>query len=333
VNAPLTRPRLTAALGLLATVLLAAIAIGLATGSEPLPLRGCLSALVGDDSALSPEQHLILFEIRMPRVLLAALVGAALAVAGAAFQALLRNPLAEPYVLGVSGGAALGAVLALMFAAAVPFSRTLAAFVGALIAIGVVFGLGQGRDGGSTDRLILAGVIANSFLSSAIIFVVSLASEGILRGVYSWLIGDLSGPPATLLPVAVVIALGVLVVWACARSLNLLMAGERDAAALGVETERVKGAVFVAASLATGAAVSVSGMIGFVGLIVPHAVRLTVGSDNRVVVPASALVGAAFLLLADAVARTVVAPRELHIGVVTALIGAPVFVALLRRSW
>lgn len=331
----LTRPRLVATLAVLAGVTAVAAAVALAVGSERVPLGPLASSiaarLTGGTSPLTPEQQVIVFDIRLPRLLLALVVGASLSVSGAAFQALLRNPLAEPYVLGVSGGAALGAVLAVVYAGALPLGRTAAAFVGALATIAVVYALGQGRDGAPTDRLILAGVIVNAFLSSTIIFMMTLASDVGMRGTYSWLIGDLSGAGADLPAVAAIVATGAVVVFLQARQLNLLMIGESEAESLGVSTRRVKALVYLAASLMTGAAVSVSGMIGFVGLIVPHAVRLVAGSDNRVVVPASALVGAAFLVLADAIARTVVAPRELHIGVVTAIVGAPVFVYLLRR--
>jgi iron complex transport system permease protein len=334
-RARLTRRRLSTTLALLAVVLAVAAALALALGSEHVPpgqiLAGLAARVTGGPSPLTPEQQAIVFDIRLPRLVLAIVVGAALSVAGAAFQALLRNPLAEPYVLGVSGGAALGAVLAVVFAASIPLSRTVAGFVGAAATIAVVYALGQGREGAATDRLILAGVIVNAFLGSIIIFLLTLASDVGLRGTYAWLIGDLSGSGGDIVPVAVLTAAGALVVFANARSLNLLMLGEHDAASLGVAHRRVRLTVYLAASLATGAAVSVSGMIGFVGLIVPHGVRLAVGSDNRLVAPASALVGGAFLVTADALARTLFAPREVHIGVVTALVGAPVFVYLLRR--
>jgi iron complex transport system permease protein len=337
VRARLTRRRLAVTLAALGVALIAAGLVALGTGSEHVPFGEIASAVVarvtGDASPLTPEQSAIVFDVRLPRLLLAAVVGASLGVAGAAFQALLRNPLAEPYVLGVSGGAALGAVLALLFFAAVPGGRTLAAFAGAAVTIAVVYALGQGKEGAPTERLILAGVIVNAFLGSAIIFLLSLTSESGLRGIYSWLIGDLSGAGAGLVPIALAAVGGTAIIFANSRSLNLMMMSERDAAALGVSLERVKLTTYLAASLVTGAAVSVSGMIGFVGLIVPHGVRLSVGSDNRLVVPASALVGAAFLVLADTIARTIFAPREIHIGVVTALVGAPVFVYLLRRSW
>jgi len=333
----LTRRRLVGTLVVLGGATALAALVALAIGSEHVPFGSIVSAVVaratGAAGPLTSEQTAIVFDVRLPRLLLGLVVGASLAVSGSAFQALLRNPLADPYILGVSSGAALGAVLAVVFAASFPAGRTIAAFTGAAITIAVVYGLGGGREGAPAERLILSGVIVNAFLGSTIIFLLTLTSESGLRGIYAWLIGDLSGAGAGLVPVALLAAGGALAIMASARSLNLMMVDERDAASLGVSTDRVKVVVYLAASLVTGAAVSVSGMIGFVGLIVPHAVRLVVGSDNRLVVPASALVGATFLVLADTVARTAFAPREIHIGVVTALVGAPVFVYLLRRSW
>lgn len=336
--ARLTRRRLAATLAVLGAVLLVAALAALAIGSERVPFGLILEAIAARarsaPSPLTPEQAAIVFDVRLPRVLLALVVGASLSVAGAAFQALLRNPLAEPYVLGVSSGAALGAVLSVVFLATFPAGRTLSAFVGASLTIGAVYALGGGgRESAPAERLILSGVIVNAFLGSTIIFLLTLTSESGLRGIYAWLIGDLSGAGSDFLPVALLAAAGATAIFLSSRSLNLMMLGERDAASLGVSTERVKLVVYLAASLVTGAAVSVSGMIGFVGLVVPHAVRLVVGSDNRLVVPASALAGAAFLVLADTIARTLFAPREIHIGVVTALVGAPAFVYLLRRSW
>ncbi len=333
----LTVRRLAVTLSVMAIAAAVAGVIALAVGSEHVAFGDVVSAAIarfsGRPGPLTPEQQAIVFNVRLPRVCLALVVGASLSVAGAAFQALLRNPLAEPYILGVSSGAALGAVLSLVVLASMPFGRTVFAFVGAVVTIGVVYTLGQGREGAPTERLILAGVIVNAFLGSTIIFLMTLTSESGLRGIYSWLIGDLSGAGQALAPVALVAGAGAAAIFLNARSLNVMMLSERDALTLGVNTSRVKLVVYLAASLVTGAAVSVSGMIGFVGLIIPHGVRLAVGSDNRLVIPASALVGAAFLVLADTVARTVVAPREIHIGVVTALVGAPVFVWLLRRSW
>jgi len=332
----LTAKRLVITLCALTILLFLVGVFSVATGSEQVGLttvvRVIAAKIAGQVADVSPEHRLIISEIRFPRVLMAIVVGSALAVAGSAYQALLRNPLADPGILGISSGAALGAISATIFAESVPISRPVAAFAGAVLTIAVVYALGQGRRGSGTERLILAGVITNASLSSIVIFLVTSASGARQRNVLSWLIGDLSGESRLLLPVALFVVIGIAAVYVNARSLNLMMIGEEEAFALGVETRRVKVAVYLAASLLTGAAVAVSGAIGFVGLIIPHSVRLVGGSDNRLVIPASALVGGAFLMLADTIARTVLAPRELNIGVITSLVGAPVFVYLLRRS-
>lgn len=328
----LTARRLVVTLSVLLIVVVVLIILAIAIGSEYVSLDAIAKIISGRAAEVTPEQRVIISEIRLPRVLMAVVVGAALSVAGAAYQALLRNPLADPYILGVSTGGALGAIAATVFAESLQVSRPLAAFAGATLTIVCVYALGQSKQGGSTERLILAGVIVNALLSSAVIFMVTTASGARQRSVLSWLIGDLSGEARLLAPVSAFVVTGILIVSLNARSLNLMMTGEEEALALGVEVPRVKIAVYLAASLITGAAVAVSGVIGFVGLIIPHAIRLAGGSDNRLVVPASALAGGAFLLVADTVARTVVAPRELHIGVITALIGAPAFIYLLRRA-
>ena len=335
-RARLTERRLLVTLAVLSGALLLVLLIAIAFGSERVSVAAILkiigAEITGRTADVTPEQRLIIADIRLPRALMAMTVGAALAVAGAAYQALLRNPLADPAILGVSSGAAIGALSATIFAESLPVSRPVAAFIGALLTIALVYALGQGRQGGASERLILAGVITNALLSSIVIFLVTAASGSRQRNVLSWLIGDLSGEARLLPVVAAFVIVGIITIYINARSLNLLMVSEQDALALGVEVKRVKFTVYLAASLVTGAAVAVSGAIGFVGLIVPHAVRLASGSDNRLVVPASALVGSAFLLLADTIARTVIAPRELHIGVITALVGAPVFAYLLRRT-
>jgi iron complex transport system permease protein len=179
---------------------------------------------------------------------------------------------------------------------------------------------------------VLSGVIVNAFLSSIVIFLLTALSDLRLRSIFSWLIGDLSGDPRELIPVAILVAIGFIIIYSQSRALNLMMVGEQDAFSLGVEVKRVKLIIYIAASLITGAAVAASGVIGFVGLIIPHGIRFATGSDNRLVIPASALAGAIFLLLGDTIARTVIAPRELHIGVVTSLIGAPLFIYLLRKA-
>ncbi len=317
-------------------VLMVIAVLAVAVGSEHISLGAIfkiiLAEITGHTADVTPEQRIIITEIRIPRAMMAIIVGAALSVAGAAYQALLRNPLADPGILGISSGAAIGALVATIFAESLPVSRPIAAFIGAVLTIGFVYALGRGHQGDSSVRLILAGMITNALLSSIVIFLVTTASGSRQRNVLSWLIGNLGSEERLLPLVGSLVGVGILAIYLNARSLNLLMIGEQDALALGVEVDRVKLTVYIAASLVTGAAVAVSGALGFVGLIVPHAVRLAGGSDNRLVVPASALTGSAFLLLADTVARTVIAPRELHLGVITALMGAPVFVYLLRRT-
>jgi iron complex transport system permease protein len=319
--------------GLLLGALLIVILLAAVIGSQRLPLRASLCALIGLDCGLSSEQAAILFDIRLPRILLAGLVGTCLATAGAGYQALLRNPLAEPYLLGVSNGAAVGTMTALVFFGAHEWSRPVLAFAGALIASFVVYQLARGRAGATPDRLILAGVIVTTFLSSAIVFITTLMDATRIRSFTFWLLGDLSGTTSSLLMVTFGAAIvGVLVLALNARSLNLMMLGERDAFDLGVEVSRVRLTVFIAASLLVGASVASSGSVGYVGLVVPHLVRLSFGSDNRLVIVGAALAGAAFVIIADTVARTVIAPRELPVGAITALIGAPLFIYLLRRK-
>jgi iron complex transport system permease protein len=305
-------------------------------GSEKLPADKTICALVSlgtQHCGLSADQFDILFQIRLPRILLAAAVGGSLATAGASYQALLRNPLAEPYLLGVSNGAAVGTMLALVFFGQLEWSRPVMAFVGALLATFAVYRLAHGKVGATPERLILAGVIVTTFLSSVIVFVTTLMDATRIRSFTFWLLGDLSGASKGLLPVAMGIAVvGALVLTLNARSLNLLMLGERDAFDLGVEVSRVRVVVFIVASLLVGSSVAASGSVGYVGLVVPHLARLSLGSDNRISIPSSALGGALFVIIADTIARTVIAPRELPVGAITALIGAPLFIYLLKRA-
>lgn len=319
-----------------ASLLLLAIVFLLASviGSQRLPIAGALCAFTGKSGcSLSSEERAILFDIRLPRILLAGAVGTSLAAAGAAYQALLRNPLAEPYLLGVSNGAAVGTMAALLFFTSHMWSRPLFAFAGALAATFGVYRLARGRAGATPERLILAGVIVTTFLSSAIVFITTVMDATRIRSFTFWLLGDLSGTTSSLLTVAFgASAIGVVTLAMNARALNLMMLGERDAFDLGVEVSRVRLTVFTAASLLVGASVAASGSVGYVGLVVPHLVRLSFGSDNRLVIPAAALVGAAFVMAADTLARTVIAPRELPVGALTALIGAPLFIYLLKRG-
>ena len=307
---------------LLTVALLFALLLAPSFGSERLSIFD-----------LSETQAAIFFDIRFPRVLLGACVGASLASAGASLQALLRNPLAEPYLLGVSNGAALGTMIAFVFFEQFVFARPLLAFAGAGLATFTVYQMARSRAGMNVERLVLSGVIVTTFLSSIIVLLTSLLDAARLRGFTFWLLGDLS--QATMNGFYMTLAgvvIGAIVLTSQARPLNLMMIGERDALDFGVEVGRVRMIVFAMASLLVGTAVAASGSVGYVGLIVPHLVRLAIGSDNRLVIPFSAIAGAIFVVLADTVARTAIAPRELPVGAVTALIGAPMFIYLLKRS-
>jgi len=307
---------------LLTAGLAISLVLGTAFGSESLSFLN-----------LTDEQRTILFDIRIPRVLLAACVGASLAAAGAGLQSLLRNPLAEPYLLGVSNGAALGTMLALVFFETFEWSRPVLAFVGAGVATFAVYRIARTRAGMNVERLVLSGVIVTTFLSSIIVLLTSLLDAAKLRTFTFWLLGDLSQSTQGGVYLAGAVAIvGTIVLRTQARALNLMMIGERDAFDLGVEVGEVRLIVFVAVSALVGSTVAASGSVGYVGLIVPHLVRLASGSDNRAVIPFSAVAGAIFVVAADLVARTAISPRELPVGAITALIGAPLFIYLLRRN-
>ena len=271
--------------------------------------------------------------LRVPRALLALLVGGSLAVAGASLQALVRNPLADPFLLGLSGGAGLGAVLAIALHVAGPWALPLAAFAGALGAMVLVYRLGLVGGAQLDPRvLLLAGVAVGAFTGAITTAVVSLAEATDLRNAFLWLWGGLSGASwQTVLVMVVYIPVPLVVLYAAARPLDLLALGEEPATHLGADVEPLKRRVYVAASLLTAAAVAVSGVIGFVGLIVPHITRLVWGHRHRALFPAAFLGGGALLLFADTAARVTVAPRELPVGIVTALVGVPLFAVLLRR--
>ncbi len=275
----------------------------------------------------------IVWNLRAPRALLALLVGGSLGVAGVGLQALVRNPLADPFLLGLSGGAGLGAVLAIALHVSGPWALPIAAFVGALAALGLVYRLGLIGGAVLDPRiLLLGGVAIGAFAAAVTTAIVSLADAAELRNAFLWLWGGLSGASwDTVLVVAVYAPIPLIVLFAASRPLDLLALGEESAGYLGADVERVKRRVYLAASLLTAAAVAVSGVIGFVGLVVPHIARLTWGHRHRVLLPAAFPGGGALLHLAGPLARTVVAPGELPVGVVTALIGVPVFALLLRR--
>jgi iron complex transport system permease protein len=318
-------------LALLAALCAGALLLSVRLGAVRLGVREVLDALRG---AGDPTTVAIVQRLRVPRSLLAALVGGALAASGAVFQALLRNPLAEPYVLGVSGGAAVGAVAAIVFGAGASSAGVaVAAFAGAAIAIMVVLrmaaSVGPTLD---TRILLLSGVVAGAFFNACILLVLTFADTESFRSALFWMMGSFSGATWREIGLLAVLAGPALaVLFALARPLNLLAVGEETAQYLGVRTERVKLAAYGTASLLTASAVAVSGVIGFVGLVIPHIVRMTWGADHRFLIPASILLGATFLVLADSLARTVAPPTELPIGVVTAFVGVPFFLWILRR--
>lgn len=313
--------------------LLLTLIIAVSFGSEKLPLGASLCAFFSSNCGLTENQQAILFEVRLPRILLGAGTGACLAVAGAGYQALLRNPLAEPYLLGVSNGAALGTMVAFAFFAQLEFAKPVLAFGGACLSTFAVYQFARSRTGMNTERLVLAGVIVTTFLSSLIVLLTTLLDATRLRSFTFWLLGDLSqASPNSFYTVIIAAVFGTFVLMLMARSLNLMMLGERDAFDFGVDVGKTRLFVFAAASALVGLTVASSGSVGYVGLVVPHIVRLKIGSDNRSLIPATALVGAIFVVIADTIARTAIAPRELPVGAITALIGAPLFIYLLKKS-
>jgi iron complex transport system permease protein len=305
---------------LLAVIVLVALVTSVILGPAAVPL----SELLHSD---------IVWNLRAPRALLAFLVGGSLGIAGAGLQALVRNPLADPFLLGLSGGAGLGAVLAIALHLSGPWALPLAAFAGALIALSLVYRFGLIGGAALDPRiLLLGGVAIGAFAAAITTAIVALANASELRNAFLWLWGGLSGASwDAVLLVAVYAPIPIVVLLAASRPLDLLALGEEPARYLGADVEAVRRRVYLAASLLTAAAVAVSGVIGFVGLVVPHIARLTWGHRHRALLPAAFLGGGALLAFADTLARTVVAPRELPVGVVTALVGVPVFAVLLRR--
>jgi iron complex transport system permease protein len=325
--------RIGLATAVLAGLAAAAVAVALAVGTAPIGLMDVVRAFVTPDR-VSPETLTIVRSLRLPRVLMALAAGGALSVSGVVFQAILKNPLADPFILGVSSGAALGTVIgSLVFRVPSVLGGALPAFAGALITILIVFYVARIKERLYPNTMLLVGVIINAFFSAAIMAIVSLFRSNGLQGIFFWLMGDLSLVSIT--EVAVVSAVflsGSVLVFYYARPMNLLQFGEESAASGGVDVERTKRVLFVAASVMTAAVVSAAGVIGFVGLIIPHMIRMVLGPDHRILIPTSVLLGGTFLLVSDTVARTVVSPLELPVGVLTALLGAPFFVYLLRRQ-
>ncbi len=333
---PLTPARVFKACAVLLGVLFVVVVISLRMGAYPIGVTDIVMTLfkgaIGRTGEIPSEFLLVVFGLRLPRIALGILVGAALSTAGAGFQALLRNPLADPYVLGVSSGAALGAIVSLIVLPFTPGAVQVAAFAGAAATITAVYFLGRRGRQLDSATLLLAGIVTASFLSAVIMFLMTILSSRDLRGMAFWLMGDLSSAPAVdlrWLYLVLIIAAGS--IYTTSSDLNLILTGEQEASHLGVNVKRVKLVVYVGASLLTGLAVSVSGAIGYVGLLVPHVMRMLFGTDYRLLIPASAIGGAIIVVAADLLARTIVAPTELPVGAMTAIAGAPVFIYLMRR--
>ncbi len=323
-----TRRRAFLILVALIGLALLSIALALSVGSIHVPLADVGPALFGDGSGTLNGE--VVRNLRLPRALAGFACGGLLALAGALLQVLLRNPLADPYVLGISGGAGVGALLALLLGLSLVGVNGFA-FAGALGAMFIVFGLAHGDGSWTQTRLLLTGVIVAAGCGAAVALMLSIAPEHKLRGMLFWLMGDLSQNNDARLPLGALAAV-LIVALPFARELNLLARGVDTAQTLGVAVGRLRRGVYLVASLATAAAVTHAGSIGFIGLIVPHLVRLATGNDQRLLLPASALAGGSLLVVADTLARTALAPQQLPVGVLTALIGVPVFLFLLGRD-
>jgi iron complex transport system permease protein len=322
----------------LGAMLLATVILATAIGSVSLPLGEVLRALASrlTGAASGGSADTIIWQIRIPRVLTAILVGGALGTAGAVFQGLLRNPMADPYIIGTSGGAALGATIALMLPIQVSiFGFTfvsVAAFVGALGAVLLVYNIARVGPRTPVTTLLLTGFALSSILAAIMSFLMFISNNA-LRRIILWTMGGLSGADWTQLSVVIpAIVIALVAVYTLAPDLNAFLLGDEQAASLGVNVERRKLLLLGLGSWMTAAAVSVSGLVGFVGLVVPHVVRLVLGPDHRLLLPASTLVGGIFLVIADLAARSLMPPAELPVGIITALVGGPFFIYLLRKS-
>lgn len=321
-----TRQRALLILLTLCLLAVGGFGVALMAGSLRVPPGEVLGALFGQGQ----DSAEIVLELRLPRAIAAFACGGLLALAGALMQVLLRNPLADPYVLGISGGAGVGAMFALMLGLPLLAVDSLA-FAGALGAMFIVFGLAHGDGSWTQTRLLLTGVIVAAGCGALVALMLAIADENRLRGMLFWLMGDL-GQSTQWWPALLALGLGLALAMPFARELNLLARGQMQAQALGVAVGRLRWVIYLLASLATAASVTTAGSIGFVGLVVPHLVRLAAGNDQRLLLPASALAGGSLLVLADTAARTLIAPQQLPVGVLTALIGVPVFLFLLSRQ-
>lgn len=314
-------------LTVLLCVALVSLLLALTSGGESIPAKEIFMSLIDPDKSSNSQ---IILSLRLPRALAGFLCGGLLALSGALLQILLRNPLADPYVLGISGGAGCGAILAILLGLGVAGINT-AAFIGAMAAMLLVFGLARGDGSWTQTRLLLTGVIVAAGCGAFIALMLSIAPDHQLRGMLYWLMGDLS-QANDIIQIGLVLLAALLLILPFARELNILSHGTSMARTLGVSVVRLRYIVYITASICTAAAVTQAGAIGFVGLITPHLVRLSLGNDQRLLLPASVLAGGSLLVIADTLARTVIAPQQLPVGVLTALIGVPVFLFLLARD-
>ncbi|MBI5472205.1 MAG: iron ABC transporter permease [Ignavibacteriae bacterium] len=329
---PLSFQRVATILGILVVVLLLTTLAGLSVGSVSVSFTNVVNSLVNCDCVDATERAIII-DIRLPRLLLAMIVGAGLSVAGAVLQALLRNPLAEPYILGISSGGTVGAILAIGFVSAGgAFITPLASLAGSILVMLLVYSLGHRHGLLDTNALLLAGVMVGAFFNAAVLLIIALFNQE-LRNSFLWLMGNFSSANLQSLAIVsplILIATGFLLLQS--KKYNLIATGDETALQLGVEVRRLKRLSYLAASLITGLVVSVSGVIGFVGLIIPHICRMIFGPDHRLLLPASILLGASFMIVADILSRILLAPTEIPVGAITAAIGAPLFVWLLKRT-
>lgn len=336
----LTNSRRMVTLGILGLTALVVSLICLHFGAQPISYGEALRVLgdlVSDRDRTDEASDIartILLQVRLPRILLGFLVGCSLASVGVALQALLRNPLADPYVLGVSSGAALGAAVGILFGVGTTVLAETAlpacGFAGGLLALVVIYRMAATYGQLPIHSLLLTGVILNAIFSALIMFITSILDPNRSYGMMAWLMGTLTAPTyGSLVGLIMYLSIGLFLLFRHMRVLNILALGEESARTLGIDTEQAKRSLFVLTALVTGAVVSVSGMIGFIGMVVPHAVRLVIGADHRLLLPASALVGGTFLMAADTAARTLIAPTEIPVGIITALAGGPFFVYLL----
>lgn len=319
-------------IGIILSIVLVVVALASLSMGPAKVSMGTILAWCAGTQSVEQTTSMILTKIRLPRILLAGLVGFTLSLGGVVFQALLRNPLAEPFILGISSGAAIGAIGGIMLGLGFTVGVPLLSFISALATILLVMGISSRHGGLESSTLLLTGVIVNAFFTAIIMFFIATVSDSRLHSMLFWLYGDLSQSKYIQLSISLPLVLIVSgLIYLFSRHLNLMVGGEESALQMGVEVEMVKWISFIGISLITGVVVSFSGIIGFVGLIVPHLMRMILGPDHRLLIPASALGGAVFLVAADTVARTIISPSELPVGVITAFLGAPFFIYLLRK--